>query len=131
MIVDSLELLVDPQGLTEPFQSQYEQMVVYDQEYTNLIAELSMEDRQVYASTLENFSVRVEEIRLSLVKAMGDLSENQTSNKLTFGDIVETTDWDKVPHDDFLNFCDVADVCMEVEIIHSKNVADEHVDVRK
>lgn len=53
--------------------------------YTDTLPEFSSKDKLLFGGASEQLTVRSEEIRLSLVRAMNGFSESR--GKITFGDI--------------------------------------------
>lgn len=69
-IVDRMDIVVDPRAHVESLQDQHEQLVQMAQQFSERIANLTDAQRRQHGSALAQLTIRVEALRLKLIKAI-------------------------------------------------------------
>lgn len=125
-IVDTMDIVVDPQAHIDTLQEQHEQLVTLAEQFRTKIAKLNEQQRQKHRVALEILTVRVEALRFKLIEAIETASQNHAAGKLKFGDFDQAIDWNDVVKVDFLEN-QLIDIAMDFEVNASASNSDTDV----
>lgn len=118
-IVDTMDIVVDPQAHVESLQDQHEQLVRLAQQFREKIAHFDSEQRQRHSSALEKLTTRVESLRIKLIKAIENNPKPVAEGKspvLKFGAFDDSIDWNDIANVDIVSLeTTLIDIAMDLE----------------
>lgn len=120
-IVDAMTILVETSGAIEPLVKQHEELMALTEQYSNVIAQLTTDDRVNHCEEIRRLSDRVTANRLQLVQAMVNAGVFPATQKQGNTPVNENeieidgnTNWGEVSSNDFMRYLNT-DETMESE----------------